>query len=493
MSSQPCRRCGTLNLVGAEFCVTDQCRAYLGWDPLPEATAPAPQQPSSAPTARPAKATPSLRVEIADLSLTVEPGESIATTLTVQHLGQRVEEVAIDVVGAVASFSTVDPPTLKIYPGTTTTCTLRVSPPRTSTCPAGHLGYAVRVRSRLHDRVAASAGANMTIGTYTDLTAELVPPAARKRLRSVHHLTLTNNGNGVQRVHVTAVDRAHGLRFDLPSSAIDLPPGRITVPVGVRARPALTGSGALQPFEVAVSSAEGATLVHTAATRTTPPWLPSWLFAALTVLALVGGVVGLSKLIPTPVSANTAQSGTAAGPPIGGGKAPAGGGVARGNLTAISRSGWTRPVPGPIVSGFRSTERPGHDGLDISAPKGTVIRAASAGVVVTVLCNVSGSSVAPNGTTLPCDFDGNPGLGGCGWYVQIRHADNIVSRYCHMVQQPAVQVGQTVVAGQPIGLVGSSGNSSGPHLHFEIHLGFPANEGNALEPKEFMAARGVAM
>lgn len=164
---------------------------------------------------------------------------------------------------------------------------------------------------------------------------------------------------------------------------------------------------------------------------------------------------------------------------------------------AVSASGWVRPVPGPIVSGFRTQERPGHDGIDIGAPRNTVIRAASAGVVVTVLCNVAGRSYAPTGGTLPCDFDGNPGLGGCGWYVQIRHpgqpTGDVVTRYCHMVRQPAVTVGQTVTAGQPIGLVGTSGNSSGPHLHFEVHIGHPATEANAIEPSRFLAERGVSI
>jgi len=178
-------------------------------------------------------------------------------------------------------------------------------------------------------------------------------------------------------------------------------------------------------------------------------------------------------------------------------KAYTGGTLPACDPVAVSATGWTRPAPGPIVSGFRTPERPEHDGVDIGAPRGTVIRAASAGVVVTVLCNVAGTSYPPTGGPLPCDSDGNPGLGGCGWYVQIRHHDNtggdIVSRYCHMLRQPAVRVGQTVTAGQPIGIVGTSGNSSGPHLHFEIHLGYPATRDNATEPRAFMVAHGVPM
>ncbi|WP_213454665.1 M23 family metallopeptidase [Rhizomonospora bruguierae] len=159
----------------------------------------------------------------------------------------------------------------------------------------------------------------------------------------------------------------------------------------------------------------------------------------------------------------------------------------------ISAAGWTRPVVGTAGSGFRTGERSGHDGVDIMAGKGTVIRAASGGVVVRVRCNVGGDSWEPTGGPMPCDRDGYPGLGGCGWYAEIRHAGDIVSRYCHMVRQPIVRVGQTVIVGQSIGNVGSSGNSSGPHLHYEIHEGYPATENNAVDPFPFMLRVGVTL
>ena len=166
-----------------------------------------------------------------------------------------------------------------------------------------------------------------------------------------------------------------------------------------------------------------------------------------------------------------------------------GGTVRRCDGAAVSASGWTRPVAGMVGSGFRTADRPEHDGVDIMAPKGTVIRAASGGVVVRVRCNIGDNSWEPTGAAMPCDVDGRPTTGGCGWYTDIRHAGDITSRYCHMVRQPAVRVGQTVMAGQPIGNVGSSGKSSGPHLHYEIHQGYPATENNAINPVPFMQSK----
>ncbi|MEV1288105.1 peptidoglycan DD-metalloendopeptidase family protein [Micromonospora sp. NPDC049679] len=148
-----------------------------------------------------------------------------------------------------------------------------------------------------------------------------------------------------------------------------------------------------------------------------------------------------------------------------------------------SLAGWVAPVPAPGGSGYRTKDRPTHDGIDFSTYRNTPIVAAAAGTVIVVVCNSS---------TYNCDKDGSPSVYGCGWYVEIQHANRVVTRYCHMVRRPPVRVGQWVNAGQLIGNVGSSGNSSGPHLHFEVHTGAaPATRANATNPRTFLSARGV--
>jgi murein DD-endopeptidase MepM/ murein hydrolase activator NlpD len=135
-------------------------------------------------------------------------------------------------------------------------------------------------------------------------------------------------------------------------------------------------------------------------------------------------------------------------------------------------------VPGRPGQRFRPPGNPSHDGVDIPEPRNTPIHAASAGKVITAVCNTSGSS---------CDVDGSLSVRGCGWYAEIQHPGQIITRYCHMVRRPSVRVGQQVSTGQLIGYVGTSGNSSGPHLHFEVHVGAGrASRANAVDPVAFM-------
>jgi murein DD-endopeptidase MepM/ murein hydrolase activator NlpD len=161
-------------------------------------------------------------------------------------------------------------------------------------------------------------------------------------------------------------------------------------------------------------------------------------------------------------------------------------GLAETVLAACGAAGtWTQPVHGPIVSGYRTRDRPTHQGVDIGVPRGTVVRVASAGTVARVRCNIEPAWWG-------CDRDGHPTLvRGCGWYIDITHSAGIITRYCHLAAQPLVHEGQTVAAGEPIGMVGSSGHSSGPHLHFEVHRNGDPSSAGAEDPAPFMRQHGA--
>ncbi|MBV8194453.1 MAG: M23 family metallopeptidase, partial [Candidatus Dormibacteraeota bacterium] len=94
-----------------------------------------------------------------------------------------------------------------------------------------------------------------------------------------------------------------------------------------------------------------------------------------------------------------------------------------------------------------------HTGVDIAAPLDTPVGAAAGGVVV-----FGGSSLNATGQ-----------LVGYGNYVVIRHATGALTLYAHLDRIEAT-VGETVQQGQVIGLCGTTGNSTGPHVHFEVRI-----------------------
>ncbi|MBB4981963.1 MULTISPECIES: M23 family metallopeptidase [Streptomyces] len=113
-----------------------------------------------------------------------------------------------------------------------------------------------------------------------------------------------------------------------------------------------------------------------------------------------------------------------------------------------------------------------HSGQDFAVPVGTPVKAASAGTVV---------KAGPNG-----GGDG-PAYGNA---IVIKHANGTYSQYAHL-SKIQVNIGQKVGAGQQIALSGNTGNSSGPHLHFEIRT--TPNYGSAVNPMAFLRAHGVGV
>ncbi|WP_330297887.1 M23 family metallopeptidase [Streptomyces sp. NBC_00503] len=113
-----------------------------------------------------------------------------------------------------------------------------------------------------------------------------------------------------------------------------------------------------------------------------------------------------------------------------------------------------------------------HSGQDFAVPVGTVVDAVSAGTVV---------KAGPNG-----GGDG-PAYGNA---VVIKHANNTYSQYAHL-SKIQVKIGQKVSMGQQIALSGNTGNSSGPHLHFEIRT--TPNYGSAVNPVAFLRKVGVTV
>ncbi|MFI6490401.1 peptidoglycan DD-metalloendopeptidase family protein [Streptomyces sp. NPDC050564] len=145
------------------------------------------------------------------------------------------------------------------------------------------------------------------------------------------------------------------------------------------------------------------------------------------------------------------------------------GAVRRNQPKTVSKRAWVAPVRTYVLSaGFGSTgERwaSRHTGQDFAVPIGTPVRAVGAGRVVNVSCG-----------------------GAFGIEIVVEHPGGDYTRYAHLTAV-TVDQGERVSTGQCIGQSGTSGNSTGPHLHFEVRV--TPQQGSAVDPVPWLAEHGV--
>ncbi|MFF2535936.1 transglycosylase family protein [Streptomyces cyaneofuscatus] len=137
---------------------------------------------------------------------------------------------------------------------------------------------------------------------------------------------------------------------------------------------------------------------------------------------------------------------------------------------AVKRSGMSAPVAASTGTAYRqagSWSSGYHTGVDFPVPTGTSVKAVASGRVVS-----SGWA------------------GAYGYEVVIRHEDGRYSQYAHL-SALHVREGQSVSGGQRIARSGSTGNSTGPHLHFEVRLG--PGYGSDIDPLAYLRAGGVSV
>lgn len=123
---------------------------------------------------------------------------------------------------------------------------------------------------------------------------------------------------------------------------------------------------------------------------------------------------------------------------------------------------WIRPADGQVSSGFGPRWGTMHEGMDIAAGSGSPVRAATTGVVRKASW-----------------------YGGYGNAVIIDHGNGVKTLYGHN-SKLLVKPGDRVEAGQVIAKVGSTGDSTGPHLHFEVQV-----DGEKINPRPWLKKHGV--
>ncbi|MDQ1007014.1 murein DD-endopeptidase MepM/ murein hydrolase activator NlpD [Streptomyces sp. V4I23] len=138
---------------------------------------------------------------------------------------------------------------------------------------------------------------------------------------------------------------------------------------------------------------------------------------------------------------------------------------------APASSGWTAPVGGGVSTPYRASgamwSSGYHTGVDFIAGSGTSVK-----------------SVGP-GTVVSAGWSGSYGN-----EVVIQHGDGTYSQYAHL-SSLSVSSGQSVAGGEQIGLSGSTGNSTGPHLHFEIRTS--PSYGSDIDPLAYLRQHGVSI
>ena len=122
-----------------------------------------------------------------------------------------------------------------------------------------------------------------------------------------------------------------------------------------------------------------------------------------------------------------------------------------------------KPAEGTFTSGFGMRWGAMHNGIDVANPVGTPIYSVMDGTVI----------------------NAGPAQG-FGKWVRVRHDDGTITVYGH-VHSFNVSVGQRVTAGEQIAEMGNEGQSTGPHLHFEVRPG----GGNAIDPVPWLKDRGI--
>ncbi|MEV7282527.1 hydrolytic protein [Streptomyces sp. NPDC093111] len=226
--------------------------------------------------------------------VSVVPGGTATTSLTVRNDGDIVEAYHLEVVGDCAAWTTVEPERVSLYPGTTETVTIRLEPPRSPRVRAGDVPLAVRVLPTEHPEAVRVPETVVHVEEFRELRTALAPGRRRGWLRGRYRLAVRNEGNAPVRVAFTAGQQGEELKFDFRPMAQDLEPGESAeAALRVRAgRPVWFGTPTTWPFTVAATEArDGAEPSDPALVRPPVeaefvqiPVFPRWLLVLLAAL-----------------------------------------------------------------------------------------------------------------------------------------------------------------------------------------------------------------
>jgi hypothetical protein len=228
-------------------------------------------------------------------SVRMQAGEQVVIPLQIRNNGEIVEGYRIEVVGPPAAWSTVEPSTVSLYPGSSTTATVSFHPPRSSGTSAGEMQFGVIVTPTEHPDEAVVPEGVVEVLPFLDTTAELLPRTSQGRRHGRHQVAVDNRGNVPVTTVMSATDPTGKVRFAVAPQALTVSPGQAAF-ADVRVRPAKRiwrGAPVTHPFAVEVAPQESTSVVLDG-TYVQQPILPSWIGKAL--LALLALLIALAAI-----------------------------------------------------------------------------------------------------------------------------------------------------------------------------------------------------
>ncbi|MCZ4120308.1 hydrolase [Streptomyces sp. H39-S7] len=227
----------------------------------------------------------SLWTSLDPASTTVDAGSTATVRLRFRNTGDVVDEYRFAPVGEIAPYVTVEPPTLRLYPGTTGTVQLTFAPPRTPDATAGPNPYAVQIIPTEHPEATTVPEGNLTITPFTEIRAELVPHTVKGRFRGRTQLAIDNVGNTTLTASITGNDNGDELSYDIHPANVQIEPGRAAF-VNATLRPRRLiwlGHKQERPYRLALRRS-GTTPLDIDGTYIQRGFLPRWLATLLTLL-----------------------------------------------------------------------------------------------------------------------------------------------------------------------------------------------------------------
>ena len=214
----------------------------------------------------------------------MDPGGSTRVRLRLRNTGDIVDEYRFEPVGDIAPWTTVEPQTLRLYPGTTGTVELLFAPPRTPDAVAGPNPYAVRITSTEHPEATTVPEGNLTITPFSEVRAELVPPTVKGRFRGRPKLAIDNLGNTKLTASVGGSDNGDHLSYEIHPGSVQIEPGRAAfVKATLKPRQIIWfGSKEQRPYTLAVQRS-GMKPQPVEGTYVQRGFLPRWLATFLGV------------------------------------------------------------------------------------------------------------------------------------------------------------------------------------------------------------------